>query len=151
MKYLTTILLLMGCTLTALGQPAPTEQRTALTDSTEAEPTPQSVILQRTSENFTTQARLGDPPRLGVTPYLRGLVAPSARDEFPARVPTVYGSTPVDYVRIRPSSVGGWAVQIMAEIVCTGATDDTALRTTPCDAIGTQAYGYPRFRPAAYP
>jgi hypothetical protein len=83
----------------------------------------------------------------GLTPYLNGLQAPTANDEFPATVPTLSGpfvtapnTRPVDTRRVLPSSIGG----------CANATDNSSWGAAQCDGIGRRAYGYPRFRSGRY-
>ncbi|NBC18434.1 MAG: hypothetical protein GVY18_14085 [Bacteroidetes bacterium] len=94
---------------------------------------------------------------LRLTPYLDGLRAPSADEEYPATVPTLSApfvtapsSRPVDTYRVRPSSVGGWLLRGVAETVCANATDHSTWGAAQCDGIGRRAYGYPRFRSSRY-
>ena len=103
------------------------------------------------------QPSLEDRRSLGLTPYLDGLRAPSANDEFPATVPalsapfvTAPTSRPLDARRVRPSSVGGFLLRGVVETVCANATDNSTWGAAQCDGIGRRAYGYPRFRSVRY-
>lgn len=94
---------------------------------------------------------------LGLTPYLTGLQAPSANDEFPAAVPalsapfvTAPSTRPIDTYPVRPSSVGGWLLRGVVETVCANATDNSSWGAAQCSSIGRRAYGYPRFRSTRY-
>jgi len=94
---------------------------------------------------------------LGLTPYLDGLRAPSANDEFPATVPmfsppfiTAPTSRAVDTYKVLPSSVGGLLLRGVVETVCANATNHSSWGAAQCDGIGRRAYGYPRFRSVRY-
>lgn len=94
---------------------------------------------------------------LGLTPYLAGLQAPSANDEFPATAPllgspfvTTPSTRPVDTYRVYPSSIGGLLLRGVVETVCANATDHSTWGAAQCGGIGRRAYGYPRFRSVRY-
>jgi hypothetical protein len=153
MKYLTTFLVLAAIALPARGQlqqgPAtPSDSDVSLSTL------PATSIVLSTPERIHP---LSSRSSLGLTPYLNGLQAPSASDEFPATVPmfsdafvTAPTSRPVDTYRVLPSSVGGFLLRGVAETVCANATSNSRWGAAQCDGIGRRAYGYPRFRSVRY-
>jgi len=152
MKYLATLLLLASFALPARGQlqqaPAPSLDGASLS-TLPAMSAVRSAPARTLSPTFSGST--------GLTPYLNGLQAPRANDEFPATVPTLSGpfvtapnTRPVDTRRVLPSSIGGWLLRGVVETVCANATDNSSWGAAQCDGIGRRAYGYPRFRSGRY-
>ena len=152
MKYLATLLLLASFALPARGQlqqaPSPSLDGASLS-TLPAMSAVRSAPARTLSPTFSGST--------GLTPYLNGLQAPTANDEFPATVPalsapfvTAPHTRPVDTRRALPSSIGGWLLRGVVETVCANATDNSNWGAAQCDGIGRRAYGYPRFRSVRY-
>ena len=144
MKYLAMLLLLLGGTLGAQAQPRAADPATdpsvASSPPTEAPP---SLVLRASAQAMASDPTEA-PTGLSVDDHRSGGDAPTAWEEFSAEVTTFIGPRYPDTYRVRPSSLGGWAVQILARIVCDGAADHGAAEQR-CNAIGTRLYRYPRF------
>lgn len=152
MKYLAAVLLFAIFVLPARGQ----LQQAPSTPPGDASLSTLPITSVALSSSDTLRPLVDRTP-LGLTPYLDGLRAPSANDEFPAAVPVVSAlfvtaptSRPVDTYRVLPSSVGGLLLRGVVETVCANATDNSTWGAAQCDGIGRRAYGYPRFRSVRY-
>jgi len=153
MKYLATLLLLASFALPARGQLQQAPATSSGDDASLSTLPATSVVLSTPKKIHPSSAR----GALGLTPYLNGLQAPTANDEFPATVPTLSGpfatapnTRPVDTYRVLPSSVGGFLLRGVVETVCANATSNSRWGAAQCDGIGRRAYGYPRFRSGRY-